>query len=307
MKYPKKLQAGATIGLICPSSCISAEREEKCKAVLEGMGYKVKMADNLTTNYAGYMAGKGDIRASWINKMFADPEVDAIFCVRGGDASSRTMEYLDLDMIKKNPKIFVGYSDITNLHLAFNQKCDFVTFHGPMVSSNMVDDFDEETKESFFQALNAEEGYEYKNPKGFEISVLKEGKAQGVLMGGNLALLTASIGTPYELDVKDKILFIEEVGENMSRVERMVYQLRNSGKLAQCKGIILGQFTNCGNEDDPTFLQNEVFRDALEGLDIPVLYNIQSGHGNPMTTLPFGAVCTMDTAKKSISFAAPER
>lgn len=307
MKYPKKLERGAIIGLICPSSGISAGREKQCRQTIEKMGYRVKTADNLTTNYAGYMADKGDVRGRWINTMFSDPEVDAIFCIRGGDAGSRAMEYIDLDTVRANPKIFVGYSDVTSMSLAFTQECGLVTFHGPMVSSNMVDKFDDETKESFFLALNTDEGYEFKNPMGFDISVLKDGKAKGPLTGGNLAVLSASIGTPYELDAEGKILFIEEVGESMSRLERMVYHLRNSGKFSQCTGLILGQFTNCDNEDDPSFTVNDCFRDALEGLDIPVLYNIQSGHSHPMMTLPLGAVCTMDTANRSISFAAPKR
>ena len=312
MKYPKKLEAGATIGLICPSSAVSAEREKQCKAVIEEMGYKVKMADNLTTNYAGYMADRGDVRGRWINAMFEDPEVDAVFCVRGGDAGSRAMEYLDLDMIRENPKIFVGYSDVTSMHLAFTQKCGFVTFHGPMVSSNMVDEFDEETRAGFFRALNAEEAYEFKNPTGCELDVLKEGKskggkAEGLLTGGNLSLLTASIGTPYEVDTKGKIFFIEEVGETMNRVDRMVYQLRNSGKFKECEGILIGQFTDCTNKEAPDFTELDCFRDALEGLDIPVLFNIQSGHDYPMMTLPLGAMCSMDTVKRSISFAAPQR
>ncbi len=312
MKYPKKLEAGATIGLIAPSSAISQERAKQCRAVIEGMGYKVKMADNLTGNYAGYMAGKGDVRGRWINAMFADPQVDAVFCVRGGDAGSRAMEYLDLELIRENPKIFVGYSDVTSMHLAFTQQCGFVTFHGPMVSSNMVDEFDEETKNSFFHALNAEGPYEFQNPKGFHISVLKEGsskggKAEGILTGGNLSLLTASIGTPYEVDTKGKIFFIEEVGETMNRVDRMVYQLRNSGKFKECAGLLIGQFTDCTNKEEPEYTELDCFREALEGLDIPVLANIQSGHDYPMMTLPLGAVCTMDTVNRSISFAAPQR
>lgn len=307
MKYPKKLNTGDTIGLICPSSAVSEERVKRCKEVIEGMGYRVKMADNLATDYAGFMADTGEVRGRWINAMFADPEVDAIFCIRGGDAGNRAMEYLDLDMIKKNPKIFVGYSDVTSMHLAFTQDCGFVTFHGPMVSSNMVDQFDEETKKSFFYALNTDEAWEFKNPKGYKISVLKEGKASGILTGGNLSLLTASIGTPYELDTKGKILFIEDVGEAINRVDRMAYQLRNSGKLKECAGVILGQFTDCVNKEEPSFTEIESFCDALEGLDIPVLYNVQSGHDYPMMTLPFGAECTIDTEKCSIFFAAPSR
>ncbi len=302
MKYPKTLKKGDTVGLICVSSAINTERIDECKKAVEALGYKVKLADNLDTDYAGYMAGTGKVRAEWVNKMFADPEVDAIFCVRGGDGSSRIMEHLDYDLIKKNPKIFVGYSDVTNLHLALTQNCDFVTFHGPMVSSNIVDDFDEETKESFYTAINAEGAYEYKNPAGFEIGVLHEGKAEGKLIGGNLSLLSASIGTPYELDTTDSILFIEEVCEPMSKIEKWTYHLRNAGKLKDCKGIILGQFTKVVNDECPEYDALRYMTDIFEGLDIPVMYNVQSGHGKPMMTLPMGAKCFMDTETNKITF-----
>lgn len=302
MNYPKKLKPGATIGIICPSSAISKEREIQCTAVLNGLGYKIKKADNLTANLAGYMAGNGKIRGEWINQMFANPEVDAIFCVRGGDGGSRAIEFLDLELIKNNPKIFVGYSDITSFHLIFNQICDFVTFHGPMVSSNMVDDFDNESKASFFEALNAEDSYEFYNPKGHDIEILKEGTAKGTLVGGNFALLCASIGTPYEVDTKGKILFIEEVGESMNRIDRLVYQFRNSAKLKDCAGILLGQFTNCPNKDMTEYTELNIFKEALADIDIPIMYNIQSGHGYPTMTLPFGAHCVVDTKTKTISF-----
>lgn len=307
MKYPKKLQKGDTVGIICPCSPISLEREKLCIKTLEDMGYKVKKADNLTLNYGGYMAGDGDIRGRWINEMFKDPEVDAIFCVRGGDGGSRVMEYLDFDLIRQNPKIFVGYSDVTSLHVAITQNCGFVTFHGPMVSSNMADDFDEETKVGFFEAINTDREYEFKNPKGMEIGVLKEGFAEGGLIGGNLSLLSACIGTPYEIDTEGKILFIEEVNECMSRIEKFTYHLRNSGKLKACAGILLGQFTKCENEEMPRYDVLKCYTDILRGIDIPVLYNIQSGHGHPMMTLPFGAECSIDTSQKLIKFAAPKR
>lgn len=307
MKYPKTLKPGSTIGLVCPSSAISKEREDKCKSIIEQLGYKVKTADNLTSIYAGYMAGDGETRGRWINSMFADPEVDAIFCVRGGDGGSRAIEYLNLEMIRNNPKIFVGYSDITSFHLIFNQICDFVTFHGPMVSSNLVDDFDDESKESLFHALNADAPYEFCNPKGYEIKILKDGVAEGTLVGGNFALLGASIGTPYEVDTKGKILFIEEIDETMSRIDRLVYQLKNSGKLESCAGILLGQFTDCPNKDIPEYTELNIFRDALADINIPVMYNIQSGHGNPNMTLPLGAHCIINTKTKSICFDNIER
>lgn len=302
MKFPKKLTPGATIGLVATSSCTTPEKVKKCIAKLEELGYKVKPAANLTTNYGGYMADTGKVRADELNKMFADPEVDAIFCMRGGDGSSRIMEYLDYDMIKANPKIFVGYSDVTNLHLALTEKCGLVTFHGPMVASNMIDDFDSETSESFFSAINADEVFEFKNPEGFDIKVLKEGKATGRVIGGNLSLLSASIGTPYEVNTKGNILFIEEVCEPMSKIEKWTYHLRNAGKLKDCAGIILGQYTKVTNDECPEFDEIRCMTDIFEGLDIPVLYNVQSGHGKPMMTLPMGAECTIDTASKSITF-----
>ena len=137
MKFPKKLNKGDTVGLVCPSSAVSSERVQQCADTIKKLGYIPKLSENLDWSYKGLMAGKGKDRAELLNNMFADPEVDAIFCVRGGDGSSRIMEYLDYDIIRKNPKIFVGYSDITNLHIGLTQNCDFVTFHGPMVSSNM--------------------------------------------------------------------------------------------------------------------------------------------------------------------------
>ncbi|MDY6038474.1 MAG: LD-carboxypeptidase [Eubacterium sp.] len=302
MLFPKQLKKGETVGIICPSSPIKTERIEQVKKTIENMGYKTKLAENLDKVFAGFMAGDGKERALWINKMFADKEVYAIFCVRGGDGSSRVMEYLDYETIKENPKIFVGYSDVTNLHLAFNQKCGLVSFHGPMISSNMIDDFDVETETSFFSTINASEDFEYQNPQGFDIKMLKPGKATGNLVGGNLSLLSASVGTDFEVETENNILFIEEVSEPMSKIEKWIFHLRNAGKLDKCKGIILGQFTKVQNEDEPEYDEKQVVLAALKGLEIPVVYNVQSGHGYPMMTLPMGAKCTLDADNCRIGF-----
>ena len=302
MRYPKKLKKGATVGLVCPSSPIKEERVRQCVDAVEKMGYKVKLADNLTSNVGGFMAGEGKVRGQWINRMFADPEVDAIFCIRGGDGGTRTYEFIDLDIVRANPKIFVGYSDITTMHLLFNQEADLVTFHGPMVSSNMVDGFDEETKQAFFDAINGDDVYEFRNPAGIPIEVMKEGKAAAPVVGGNLSLLSAAMGTPYEMDTRGKILFIEEVDEPVTKIEKWAYQLRNAGKFHECAGILLGQFTNITNSSMPSFTELECFRDALEGIDVPVMYNIQSGHGEKIITIPFGALCKMDTSDRTLRF-----
>ncbi|MDD6043399.1 MAG: LD-carboxypeptidase [Eubacteriaceae bacterium] len=306
MKYPAKLKPGATIGLVSPSSAISPEREKACIERLKAMGFRVKASDNISTNLGGYMAGTGEVRGKWLNKMFADPEVDAIFCVRGGDGGNRAWKYLDLDVVRNNPKIFVGYSDITTFHLAFNQLCDMVTFHGPMVSSNILENFDSETEESFFQALNADEPYEFKNPEGFDIEVMHHGKAEGRITGGNLTLVCASIGTPYEIDCKDKILFLEDVHGHVDSMDRIVVQLLNSGKIDDCAGILLGQFTDIDNHVDKDYQYLEMFADLFYDIDKPIMYNIQSGHDFPMMTIPMGAMCSIDTESKKIIFK-PER
>ncbi len=301
MYYPEKLKRGATIGLISTSSPIPEEHVSQCRDVIESLGFKVKMADNLAVSKGGYMAGEETARARWVNQMFADPEVSAIFCVRGGDGGNRIVDMIDLDIIRANPKIFVGYSDVTSLHLLFNQQCGLVTFHGPMVFSNMVDRFDEETRTAFFSCINADEAYRYCEPKGLQLGVGRRGQARGPLTGGNLTVMCASLGTPYEIDVKEKILFIEEIGEHIGSQDRLIYQLRNAGKLAEAAGILLGQFTRC-RQDEKNYDIVNIVQEATEGMDIPVMYNVQSGHDFPMICLPMGAVCAMDTEKRTVTF-----
>lgn len=307
MIFPKPIEKGSCIGLVCPSSPIKPERLKQCVKRLEDMGFRVKAADNICKNHGGYMAGSGRERGEWINRMFADDEVDAIFCVRGGDGGTRAAEYLDLELIAAHPKIFVGYSDITTMHLLLNQKCNLVTFHGPMVSSNMVDAFDDDTKNAFFSCINASGSYEFKNPTEHEIGVMHPGRARGRLIGGNLSLLSAAMGTPYEPDCEGAILFIEEVEEPVTKIEKWMYQLRNSGKLGACAGILLGQFTDITNKEMPEFTELDCIREVLEGIDIPVMYNLQSGHGEKIITLPFGAECEIDTQSRRIVFDFPER
>ena len=301
MVYPEKIEKGATIGLVSPSSPITSEREEQCVKAIEDLGFKVKKAPNITASKGGYMAGEESLRGEVLNTMFADKDVDAIFCIRGGDGANRIIDFIDLDIVRNNKKPFVGYSDISSLHLLFNQKCDMVTFHGPMVSSNIVDHFTPEVEEAFFAAINADREYVYKAPEGYELKVARDGKAEGVMTGGNLTVICASLGTPYEMDTDGKILFIEEVGEHVGNLDRHVYQLRNAGKLDNVKGIVLGQFAGC-NVDVPGYDMTRIMLDAIGDKNIPVFYNVQSGHDNPMINLPLGAMTCMDTAKKELKF-----
>jgi len=302
MFFPNKLKKGDTIAIVAPSSPVSNEAADLCKKLVEDMGYKVKMGKCTYQSIHGYSAGLGIDRAEEINQMFKDTEVNAIWCIRGGDSSAQIMDKIDFDMIKSNPKIFVGYSDITNLNVNFNQKCEFVTFHGPMVKSNMLNSYDEFTKTSFEKALNMEDELILENPSGEDFKVMVEGKAEGVITGGNLSLLVSMIGTPYEVDTKGKILFIEEVEENVRRIDRMMHQLKYSNKLQDAEGIILGDFTNCINEKDENYTEIEMIKELLSDYKKPVMYNIKSGHCFPMSTIPLGLKCTMDTKLNMIKF-----
>lgn len=302
MIFPEKLKKGDTIAIIAPSSPVSKEAADSCKKLVEDMGYNVKMGKCTYKSIHGYSAGTGEEKADEINQMFADKEVNAIWCIRGGDTSSHAMDKIDFDIISKNPKLFVGYSDITNLHVNFNQKCNLVTFHGPMVKSNMLNHYDDFTKASFEKALNMENELVLENPLDEDFKVMVEGCAEGVIIGGNLSLLTSMIGTPYEVDTKGKILFIEDVNEAVTKLDRMMYQLKYSGKLDDANGIIFGDFTNCINENSKDYTLEDMFKDVLSDYKKPVMFNIKSGHCYPTSTIPFGVKCIMDTKSKLIKF-----
>ena len=196
MNKPKALQKGDTVGLIAPSSPVaSAEKIEMAIQSLRRLGFNVAVGDSVGQKY-GYLSGSDYIRAQDINKMFSDKSIAGIICIRGGYGSMRIFDMLDYDMIRDNPKVFVGYSDITALHIAFNKFCDFVTFHGPMAESDMINDFDDFTKSGFLKAVTS--GHfliELKNPPGHDIKSLSGGTARRTLTGGNLSLIASTLGT----------------------------------------------------------------------------------------------------------------
>lgn len=300
MKFPAKLNLGDTIGLVAPSSPVSSDRIDQCVFLLQNMGYKIKEGANCRKAYHGYLAGTDAERAQDINDMFADDTVKAIFCLRGGNGSGRIMNLLDYDMIRRNPKIFVGYSDITNLLMAFNTRCGFVTYHGPMVSSNMLNNYDLYTKECFEAVLNMEEQYTFHNPDEREIKVLVPGKAKGQLIGGNLSLLINMLGTYWAPNYRGKILFIEDIYESVPNVDRMICQMKALGIFDQIAGLIIGDFSDCKNEYDESFLINEYIQDQFADLKVPVMYNIGVGHCYPTGSLIMGCECEIDTAEREI-------
>lgn len=286
----KRLNYGDTIGLIAPAGIANEENIDKGIKKLESMGFRVKEGKSIYKKW-GYFAGEDVERAEDIMDMFEDKAVDMILCVRGGYGSMRLLPYLNFSKIKKNPKIFMGYSDITALLNYIYQKTGLITFHGPMLTS----DFDNEhTRKSFIAAVMlGYNNYSIINPCDMKLLSNSDKKVEGKIVGGNLSLICGTLGTKYAIDTKGNILFIEEVGEQPYKIDRMLTQLILSDKLKECEGIILGQFTEC---EDPSsgFLLNEVIKDRLLSLNKPIVANLASGHDNPKLTLPIGAKCRLN-------------
>lgn len=294
----KKLKLGDTIGLISPASSETSQTIEKGIDYIESLGFRVKKGKHIYDKL-GYLAGSDKDRALDLMEMFEDKNVDAILCIRGGYGTMRILPYLDFDIIKNNPKIFAGFSDITVLLNAFYQKCNIITFHSPMLTSNLSD---EVTLKSFLNTLmNGTTPYTIKNPDSIESKALIPGITNGTLVGGNLSLITSTIGTPYEIDTRDNILFLEDVDEEPYKIDRMLTQLLLSEKLQNCSGFILGQFKGCTLPHyERSLTLDQVIEDRILKLNKPTLSNIMSGHDYPRLTLPIGASITLDVYKKEI-------
>ncbi|PAB59300.1 S66 peptidase family protein [Anaeromicrobium sediminis] len=301
MIKPKGLKPGSVIGIVAPASPVEEEKVIGSKKILESMGFQVKMGKSCYEKY-GYLSGKDRVRAYDLNNMFADEYIDGIICLRGGYGSVRILEMIDYNSISKNPKVFVGYSDITALHIAINQRANLITFHGPMAASNMTTKLDDFTYNSFVDMIGDNDFYgEIKNPLKEKLETLSGGRCMGKITGGNMAIICSTLGTPYEIDTKNKILFLEDIGEEPYRVDRMLNQLHLAGKLEDCLGIILGDFKDCNASDPKNSLElEEVFNDLLIPLEKPILGNVRVGHCMPMITLPLGAESIIDATRKKI-------
>lgn len=238
--------------------------------------------------------GTDYVRAKDINDMFANPNIDAIFAIRGGYGVIRMIDKLDYDVIKKNPKIISGFSDITTLLLAINEKTGLVTFHGPM--SDNIKDIPETTENSFNKSFTSTGSY---NLLDFDksYSIMKPGRGSGRITGGNLSLVVATLGTDHEIDTDGKVLFLEEVNEDSYRVDRMLQQLRLAGKFKNLKGIIIGDFRNPKKSDPTDMSIDEVFYDNFGKLNVPIIKGLKSGHVRPFITIPIGAKISIDTYK----------
>lgn len=301
MIRPKPLQKGDKVAIIAPASPSDKNLIDKCIASLNELGLKVVIGESCLSEH-GFLSGTDDIRANDINCMFADKNIKGIFALRGGYGCARLLDLIDFKLIKKNPKIFIGYSDITALHIAINQKSKLITYHGPMISTELIKGLDEYSAEYYKKFIFEHEKIEdLLNPEGNSLEIINNGIASGELIGGNLSLICSSLGTKYEINTKNKILFLEEVDEVPYKVDRMLTHLKQSGKLKEANGIILGAFTNCIAPNNKKSLSlQEVFNEIILPLKKPTISNLACGHCLPTLTLPLGEKVLLDANNKKI-------
>lgn len=300
MKCPKPLEKGDTIGLVATSGPLRNIKIEEIKYELNKLGYNVKIGRTCYSSYKGYLSNQDEIRAIDLERMFLDKSVDAIMCIRGGYGSTRILDLIDFAIIRDNPKIFIGFSDVTALHICINQISGLMTYHGIMAAS--IKKWDKFTYKSLINALNFQNELIIENPNDEDLKSLTTGEASGILTGGNLSLLISTLGTKYEINTKDKILFIEEIGEYTYKIDRMLNHLYMCNKFNDCKGVIFGEFTNCKKayEDEEEVI--DIIREIAMKVNKPIMYNLKSGHCIPMVTIPLGIECTMNCNKNLIKF-----
>jgi muramoyltetrapeptide carboxypeptidase len=304
MIKPKRLAKNQTLGLVAPSSPPNEDEQIRYAIdIIKSLGFRVKEGQHLYDRH-GYLAGADRDRAADINRMFADDEVDAIISLRGGYGSARLLPYLDYELIRRNPKVLLGYSDATALLNAVHQKTGLVTFHGPEAEGP----FSPYTLAEFKKVLMfPQETTVIAAPPVFEVSEgnvewenrlikLAPGKARGQLIGGNLTLIVDLLGTPYEPDFAGKILFLEDIGETTDQIDRRLSHLWLAGKLQQLAGIVFGKFVDCGYLSTwaKRFTLSEVLAERCLELGRPTLWGLMIGHIDDQATVPIGCEAELD-------------
>lgn len=298
---PKRLQQGAKVGIAAPGSSITEIELNEITSFLQKNGYSFYHRKDIVDK-KGYLAGNDNRRADEINEMFADTSISAVLFARGGYGCMRILDLLDYELIKNNPKIIIGYSDITAILAAIFSITGLVGFHGPVGIST----FNDYSMNYLKRILIDAEEVNYQNPISEELEVLNIGTAQGTLIGGNLSIITALVGTKYLPSFENKILFLEEIGEEPYRVDRMLIQLKLSGELQKLSGILIGAFTNCdAKEKENSLTLTEVFEDILLPFNIPILKNLSFGHITNKFTLPFGIKAKINTKEKTFNLLEP--
>ena len=317
---PKRLKSGDTVGLIAPAGYADDAEYQRAVQNLEGLGFKVKPGKNVRKRYL-YLGGTDKERVEDIHWAFQDPEVKVVWTLRGGYGITRLLPDLNFDLIRKNPKIVIGYSDITALLVAIHQNTGLVTFHGPGGSSNYSDYTKSHvlnvlTNPSSPYKVEISENNKARDDQAYKTQTITKGKARGKLIGGNLTLLSVMCGTKFQLaDTKGKILFIEDVNEPPYKIDRMLTQLRQVIDMKQLAGIACGVFTENNRRPNPAETPQppptneppettviDVIKDRLSDLGIPVIYGLSFGHIREQFTLPIGIEAEFDTENATMTF-----
>lgn len=311
---PRALKPGDTVGLITPSTYVSdPDKLALVERTVRYFGLKPKWGKAVGKRFASLPASVQD-RLDDLHAMFRDPQVSGVFAVRGGYGSEQLLDRIDYSLIRSNPKVFLGYSDITALHLAINRHAGLVTFHGPVMTSAFTDFTQSIFRKALFETapIGVVTNPPDSNPlrPSHTMRTVRPGRARGPLIGGNLTLISTTMGTPYEIETRGRILLLEDVGEETYRLDRMLTQLRLAGKLDSAAGIIWGECSKCGpSEFQPSmewnFSTGEVVDYILGDLKIPVLSGLVFGHTDDQITFPEGVMATLDSDKQQLIIEEP--
>jgi len=279
------LQPNQTVGVIAPASPINQPEIEQGLKLLESFPFKIRLGRHLF-DHLNYLAGRDQDRVSDLHQMFSDPDIKAIFCARGGYGSARLLNNIDFDLIRKNPKIIVGFSDLTALLIATYKKSGLITFHGPTLSDL--------SKNKNWQNLSRLITTS-RRPQIFfkQGRIINKGRARGILLGGNLSTICSLLETPFLPSFEGVILFLEEKGESPYRLDRMLTHLLLSGRLDRLSALAIGQIVDCGEKE----LVFNLLKERLRGLDIPVVVGLPIGHGVENISLPLGLPAILETER----------
>ena len=303
---PAALRPGDTVGLITPATYVSdPDRLALAERTLRFFDLKPKFGNNVGKRN-GYLGGSVEERLEDLHEMFTDSSVNAVFCIRGGYGAAQLLDRIDYALIRKNPKIFLGYSDITALHLAIQKRAGLVTFHGPVAVSGFSDYTQKMFRRALFDTkpLGALTNPPDSNPlrPSHTLRAVRPGKGRGPIVGGNLTLISTTMGTPFEIETRGRILLLEDVDEQPYSIDRMLTQLRLAGKFDGVAGVVFGECNACRPADykpsfESTLSLGEVLDSILGKLRVPVLSGLTFGHTDDQLTLPLGVMATLDADK----------
>jgi muramoyltetrapeptide carboxypeptidase len=299
---PAALRDGDAVAIVAPASNLKADYLARGVAELERLGFRARYEQGILDK-ARYTAGDDRRRAAELTRAFTDPEIKAVWAARGGYGSMRLFNLLDEDLIGRSPKIFIGYSDMTALSLYFYRRFGWVTFHGPMAAKDLAGGEDHYDRETLIKAITVASPLgEIRSNKTEMLHRGAGGRVTGRLLGGCLSLITAMMGAPDELDTRGSILFLEDTATRPYAIDRMLQQLKLSGKFDEVRGIVFGEMTDCVQHADQGYRIQDVLAECTADLNIPVMFGLPSGHspsGN--LTLPLGVTATLDADRGALS------